>query len=243
MMEPGTGYLSGAALERYRSHDSRRYSVWVYDNDEIIRVYLDERPNTHEIWFEFNEFNRSYWKKFEEECIVTYGSDSTFYSSVLMRRFMMTYMLAATSSPGIERVEHDADGRATQEAWDRLVRIHPRIWEALFLKVEIFPETFDGEKEEADLEKQAKALFCDHKGVKSPHEWIELYCNLTAFWDKFGLNYFDVMRLPNSLYVALRKVMQLDNTYTELSFTQDRAKIHNSAPRMPARMPARAPRR
>ena len=241
MMEPGTGYLSGAALERYRSHDSRRYSVWVYDNDDIIRVYQEERPNTREIWFEFNEFNRSYWKKFEEQCIMTCGNGSMFYNFMSVKRFMMTYMLVATSFPGIGRIEHDADGRVTQEVWDRLNRIHPRIWEALFLKVDIFPETCD-EKEEAEIEKQAKALFCDHNGVKTPHEWIELYCNLTAFWDKFGLNYFDVMNLPNSLYIALRKIMALDNTYTELSFSKDRAKI-SSAPRAPARRPGGAPRR
>ena len=243
MMEPGTGYLSGAALEKYRCQDSRRYSVWVYDNDEMISVYPDEMPNTHEIWFEFNEFNRSYWKKFEEECIVKYDGDSTFYSSMQMRRFMMTYMLVATSFPGVGPIEHDPDGRVTQDVWDRLNRIHPRIWEALFMKVDIFPDTY-GDDEEAELERQCKTLFCDHQGVKSPHEWIELYCNLTAFWDKFGLNYFDVMRLPNSLYMALRKIMQMDNTYTEMSFTQDRARMHNSAPKAPAsRMPARAPRR
>lgn len=235
MMEPGTGYLSGAALERYRSHDTRRYSVWVYDNDEMISVYADERPNTHEIWFEFNEFNRSYWKKFEKECIVTYPNDSAFYSFVLIRRFMMTYMLSRTNFPGIGRVRHDSDGRAAKEDWEKLIRIHPRIWQVLFTKVEMFPETCD-EQAEVDLEKQCKQLFCDHKGVKNPHEWIELYCNLTAFWDKFGLNYFDVMNLPNNLYVALRKIMQLDNTYTELSFAQDAAKKpHISRPRAPMR--------
>ena len=234
MMEPGTGYLSGAALEKYRSHDSRRYSVWVYDNDEIITVYGDEKPNTHEIWFEFTEFNRSYWKKFEEECIVNYGNDSSFYNFVLMRRFMMTYMLSKTSFPGIEVIEHDSDGKVTQECWDRMNRVHPRIWETLFSKVDMFPETCD-DNGDMELEKQCKQLFCDHKGVKNPHEWIELYCNLTAFWDKFGLNYFDVMNLPNNLYVALRKIMHLDNTYTELSFTQDKAMAHNSVPRMPAR--------
>ena len=233
MMEPGTGYLSGAALEKYRSRDSRRYSVWVYDNDEMISVYVEEQPNTHEIWFEFTEFNRSYWKKFEEECIVNYDNGSSFYNFIMMRRFLMTYMLSRTSFPGIEVIEHDADGKVTRECWERMNRVHPRIWETLFLKVDMFPETGD-DKSEIDLDKQCKQLFCDHKGVKSPHEWIELYCNLTAFWEKFGLNYFDVMNLPNNLYVALRKVMQLDNTYTEMSFTQDRARA-NSVPRMPAR--------
>lgn len=237
-MESGTGYLSGASLGKYRSLDKQRYSVWVYDNDDIIRVYTDRQPNTHEIWFEFSVFTRSYWKKFEEECIVVYGNGFSFYNYMLMRRFMITYMLSGTSFPGIGPIEHDENGRVLGPSWERLNRIHPRIWEVLFQKVVVFPEVCD-DKEEQVLEKQCKTLFCDHKGIKSPHEWIELYCNLTAFWDKFGLNYFDVMNLPNNLYVALRKVMQLDNAYSEMSFARDSNNSAGKAPRMPARAPRR----
>ena len=214
------GYLSGAVLEKYRNSERRRYSVWVYDGGDIISVYTEMKPNTVELWFEFSEFTRAYWKKMEEECVVE-ERGGTFYNYVRMRRFFITYMLYATNLPGLYEIPHDENGMARKDVLDRLMRIHPRIWNALFEKVEMFPDGCTPE-EERDMEKQCKQLFCDHKGVKSPHEWIELYCNLTAFWDKFGLNYFDVMRLPNSLYIALRKIMQLDNNYTEMSFEQDR---------------------
>ena len=34
-----------------------------------------------------------------------------------------------------------------------------------------------------------------------------------AFWDKFGMNYFDILKLPQDVFSALKKVMSLDNTY------------------------------
>ena len=225
------GYLSGAILEKYRNVERRRYSVWVYDGSDIISVYEKQKPNTVEIWFEFSEFTRAYWKKMEEECVVEVKGNH-FYNYVKMRRFFITYMLYATNLPGLREIPHDENGMARKDVLNKLMRIHPRIWNTLFAKVEMFPGGCTPE-EEKDMEKQAKQLFCDHKGVVSPHEWIELYCNLTAFWEKFGLNYFDVMRLPNSLYVALRKIMQLDNNYTELSFEQDRQQ--SSAKRPPGR--------
>ena len=32
-----------------------------------------------------------------------------------------------------------------------------------------------------------------------------------AFWDKFGMNYFDLLKLPEDVFSALKKVMNLDS--------------------------------
>ena len=67
------------------------------------------------------------------------------------------------------------------------------------------------EDEKRELEKQCSILFGKGESVQNPHSYISLYCNLMAFWDKFGMNYFDLLKLPEDVFSALKKVMNLDS--------------------------------
>ena len=49
-------------------------------------------------------------------------------------------------------------------------------------------------------------------GVHNAHEAVSLYCNLSSFWDKFGLNYFDLQRLPQDVYAKLREVLSRESS-------------------------------
>ena len=132
-------------LEGYRHHDRRRYSVWVYEGDEIIRVFPERAPNTVEIWFEFHEFTCLYWQMMESECVEQVaGAAGMYYNFTKMKRFMLEYMVAGTNFPGIE-IRHGADGRVDDATYDALMRVHPRIYQVLFDKVikqEYLLETF-----------------------------------------------------------------------------------------------------
>ena len=79
-------------------------------------------------------------------------------------------------------------------------------------KIDVLPKPMP-KSEEKELEKQCSILFGKGEGVTNPHEYITMYCNLMAFWDKFGMNYFDILKLPQDVFSALKKVMSLDNTY------------------------------
>lgn len=222
-------------LRRFTESENTRYSVWVYDGNDIISVYQEKMPNTVEIWFEFRSFTRAYWILFESECISERRGER-FYDFNKVKKFMMTYMISGTNFPGVGKIQYGDDGKICDDVMKKLNRIHPRIWSQLFEKIDVFPGKLP-DSEEMALEKQCKTLFCDSQSVQNPHEWVVMYCTLLSFWEKFGLNYFDVMKLPNDLYNMLKKMSGLENSYREMGMAKQTAKT--SSPVMNHRFPRR----
>lgn len=96
-------------------------------------------------------------------------------------------------------------------------------------KVNVFPKQL-AESEEKELEKQCATLFGKGDGITNPHPYITMYCNLTAFWEKFGINYFDLLKMPRDLYKILKQVMSLETSNRSASINQ-MANNANSAKR------------
>ncbi len=198
------------SLQAYANPDVTRYSAWVYDGKGVLQVFEEEMPNTIEIWMEFHGFSYIYWKVMENECIDEIKG-GIYYNFYKIKKFMIRYLLVRTNFPGVA-IERDKYGRMTDGSYESVMRIHPRILRAIFEQVSVFPKSLD-QQEKSELEKQCFQLFGKGEAVQNPHPDVSLYCNLTAFWDKFGLNYFDVMRLPNELFNTLKFIMSLDNEY------------------------------
>lgn len=198
------------SLQNYVDLDVTRYSAWAYDGNSMLQVFDEEKPNTVEIWMEFHGFSYIYWKVMENECIdeIKGGCYYNFYN---LKKFMIRYLLVRTNFPGVV-IERDRYGRLTDSSYESVMRLHPRILRVIFSKVSVFPKNLD-ERKKSELEKQCFQLFGKGEAVKNPLPDVSLYCNLTAFWDKFGLNYFDVMKLPNELFNTLKHIMSLDNEY------------------------------
>lgn len=194
----------------FRSKETIKYSVWVYVDSNGVQAYLEEQPNTDEIWFKFYKFNHFYWKLFENECIEDMRG-TMFYNFNKMKHFMIRRMICSTSIDGMI-MRYDKDGFLTRESFENVMSIHPRILRALFDKVKVFPKSLK-KSEEKELEKQCSILFGKGEGVTDPHPYITMYCNLVAFQDKFGMNYFDIMRLPQDVFSALKKIMVLENNF------------------------------
>lgn len=195
------------------SVDYKRYSVWVYEDSNPIQVFDEYTPNTTEIWFEFYDISLVQWKRLEEECLQVVVENeheqSFFYNFNKIKIFCLKYLLRNTNYP-IDIVKGE-DG-LTKETMDKIFQIHPRILRELFYKVSVF----EGEKtpeEEKKLAKECALIFGAGKAVNNPHKDIILYCDLLAFWEKFGLNYFDVQRLPRSVFYSLKKMMNMDNDF------------------------------
>ena len=129
--------------------------------------------------------------------------------------FLIDYLFYDTNFPEIH-VEYGKDGRITDEVRKKIYQIHPRILSGILDKVEIFSNKMP-ENEKKDLEKQCSMLFGDGKGINNPHKWITIYCMLSSFWEKFGLNYFDILKLPHETYQMLKHIMNLESTYKSKS--------------------------
>lgn len=197
-------------LEEFRSGYTRRYSVWVYDKSDVIEVYSESKPSTVEIWFEFDEFSHLYWRMMESQCVDEMHG-TRYYNFFRMRRFMMEYMLRDTNFPGVH-VRYGSDGKVASDVMERLRRIHPRIWSAVFDKADLFPKSMT-EKEEAKLDLECAKLFGSGKGLTNPDKWLTAYVNISSYWEKFGIGYRDLLRMPQEMHVILKKIMNLESSH------------------------------
>lgn len=207
--------------------NKRRYSVWVYDKDDVIQVYQEEKPNTVEVWFEFNEFSQFYWILFERECVESFDG-GYYYNYKKSIEFMIARMLCATSLPWVG-LECGQDGSLTKESYEEVMRVHPRILTGIMTQVEIFMKPMK-KSEQKKFDKQCAKMFGQNKPVVNPNQWLITYNVLKGFWDKLGINFIDLMRMPRETYYYLRKVMNEENNYQAQALNNPRQSSHASHP-------------
>lgn len=198
---------------RCKSANTKKFSVWVYLNGDVPQVFQEQMPNTEEVWFEFYEFNEIYWRWMESECVVKYKNginEVVLYNYKKIKFFMIRHLLARTSFEWLKLRYNN--GCLCDDSFNDVMRVHPRILRSVFLKVDIFPPDLS-DNETMMLDRQCAKLFGKGEGIVNPHPWITTYCNLTAFWEKFGLNYYDILHLPHELFVQLKKIMGLESTH------------------------------
>ncbi len=222
----------GLSAGFFRPQLRKKYSVWAYDGGEVIQVYPEPRPCTHEIWFQFDDFSKFYWTLMESKCIDEVRGVA-FYNPSKTHRFMLEYMLTATNLPEIDLADRERDGRLSERQRRKIYRVHPRIYRMLFEQIQIIPDALSKEEHKV-LEKQCSNLFGNGNAVNDAHPWLSNYLNLISFWEKFGLNYFDLLRLPQETFNQLRTVMQMEITYKNKS-TGAPPPSHAKPPMMPRR--------
>lgn len=207
-------------IVNFCSQERKRYNLWVYDREDNLQVFTQEKPNTVHLWFQFYAISNLYWKIMESFCVEKIKGFS-FYNHTEMKFFVIKYLFCRTNIPNI-KLQRLRNGQLTQESFQNLMKIHPRIWRSLFEIIKIFPEQLDKETEKS-LEKQCSILFGQNKPVSQPHDWIITYCNLVAFWDKFGMNYYDILRLPQETFLFLKKIMSLESDYRNKSLSSNKS--------------------
>jgi len=98
-------------------------------------------------------------------------------------------------------------------------------------------EQYHDEKEEYykyELSKDFTRLYNSEKGVILEHKEISNYLILNAFWEKLGLNYFDIKKLPYDVYKQLSLMMSIEtevkNNSIRESVKANKAKNKNPNP-------------
>lgn len=102
-------------------------------------------------------------------------------------------------------------GIPSKECYEELIAtLNPTIARKLVWPV--MEDLFIGDKEADLISRQGMVLFTpDCTGVASPCEAILEYCDYSAFWEKFGLNVFDLRRLPQKTYLRLKRIMHIED--------------------------------
>jgi len=202
------------SISNYLSKDYQRYSVWIYDNDNIIQVFEEEKPNTFEMWFEFYNFTYVFWKIMSSLCVeqIDCGMEKiSVYNSYKLKKFYMRYMLKDTNYP--LKIVRNIDGSISDVSYNLLIMIHPRILRTLFDKINFFENETLSEEEEKRIAKECALLFGKNEGIVNPHPHVVFYLDLISFWEKFGLNYFDIQKLPYGVFSTIKKMMNLESDF------------------------------
>lgn len=155
----------------------------------------------------------------EQDCIESIKGMS-FYNHAKIKLFMIKYLFCNTNLPYIKLQRAD-NGELTEKSFEQVMKIHPRIWRTIFDMVDVFPNELS-QQEQKNLQKQCAILFGQGNSVSQPHQWIVTYCNLVAFWDKFGMNYYDILKLPHETFLFLKKVMSLQMDYRNRSMNENK---------------------
>lgn len=121
---------------------------------------------------------------------------------LIVRKLLVSWTLDIP----IEREE----GWLTDACFKRVVSLPAPLLSALVSK---YDKTNNITKEEDEkIDRQSAILFSKNShGVTGACEAVSLFCNLTNFWEKFGLNYFDLERMPFKKYLMLRIMVGKDS--------------------------------
>lgn len=157
----------------------------------------------------FRRMNSGYWKHIEKNIIEHHfhqvtKQDICIYNFSKMRGLVLKFFLKSWSLP--IPISHDEHGILQDVCYERVMDVHPNILRYFVGHVEKLFFLTDEDRE--SITKQSLRLFGGSgTGVHNPHEAISMFCDLSQFWEKFGLNYFDLQLLPQDVYIRMKTVI------------------------------------
>ena len=169
--------------------------------------------NSEKIVFRFFELNETMSKLIKKIGLKKYEfmrSSYYCYNYLPRKEFILKNLLSFCCLDVNINLERDNFGSLTKECMDNILKIHPSILDYFLIIYEDFYEITDEDNNK--LINQCHMLFAEgSKGVWDADESINIYCSLTGFWEKMGLNYYDIQKLPEDLFNKLSLIMRKDN--------------------------------
>lgn len=101
------------------------------------------------------------------------------------------------------KLQFDHKGFLLQKSLQQLLNIDCRIINYIIKKINKFYYNKDQQKYRAQVLTQFQKLYASEKGIVLKHKQISQYLQYCNFWEKLGLNYYDVKTLPYDVYKTL----------------------------------------
>lgn len=186
--------------------------VWVKFEDCLPIVFEEFVEGSEEVWFQFRRMTHRDFLRLENECItevigVNERDKIYVYDALKLKTYILRHMVVGWCFD--KPLSFDQHGLLTDESYLDLLKVHPRILRAI---VGLYDYRLDLSDEEAgQLERDCYVIFGKGSSVSNTNPYLSLYLELSSFWDKFGLNYYDLLNLPHEMYEGLRKVMSEEN--------------------------------
>lgn len=195
---------------QYRSTEYKEFNYWLFRKGNFLELSLNELPNTDRVSFTFWCINISTWDMIEDDCLesvkISEHETMTTYNYQKMKMFYLRYLFRSWNLD--EKMTFDEEGKLDDISFQKLISLHPVILR------ELTSSLFDyvvSDEDNAVICKQAHLLFAKGQSVSNPHRMISLFCTLAGMWSKFGLNYFDLKRLPLYERNALKNILTQEN--------------------------------
>ena len=197
-------------FNQFRSKNQIEFVAYV-DKNNFNNIEDKEFENGEKIVFRFFELNETTSKLLRKDGIKKYyflGESYYYYDYLPYKQFILKNLLSWWNLD--VELERNEFGVLSDECLESVCKIHPSILNHF---IGLYEE--DNEIPNSDTQKiidQCHNLFRrGSKGIRDADESISTYCNLTGFWEKLGLNYFDIQRLPEDLFNKLSLIMRKDN--------------------------------
>ena len=198
-------------LNKY-SQNWQRCVCWVYLRNGTPEIYNEYKPNTYQIWIQFYKMNHYFWNMIERQCLEkTTGYNErdviVSYNQCKLKKFFLKYLIKDWSLPF--EIKRNIDGSLLPQLLQKIYNLHPFILKTLIQQYDYF--VCFSQEEQKQINKQCYLLFDKDGSVTNPHWSVSLYLELSFFWQKFGLNYYDIQNLPIQVFESLKKITRLEN--------------------------------
>lgn len=199
-------------IEFLRDHRSSRFEVlvlWAWISRGSLRISRKETPGADRLEFTFWKMNSMTYDIMDSMSSIDWKSEEgekvRYRDQHAMKMFCLRYMFRSWSLE--PEMGFQEDGGLDDSSMEKLLGLHPVILRELVS--EMLKEDLQ-EEDEMEIVRQSHLLFRKGGSVSNPHRMISLYCRLSDMWDKFGLNYFDLQKMPLAERNALLKIISVE---------------------------------
>ena len=190
----------------------------------IEGICVPDNNGTSSVWAKFRRMTCGDYWKIEQQAAVSEEDDikeKGRYIDDEITKKMIIRMLLLDWSLDIPLEFNNDNGYLTKESFDRAMHIPAPLMNAFLEQYEKTTEV--SEDEYIKAERQSAVLFSQNSsGVSNACETVSLFCTLGNFWEKFGLNRFDLNKLPYREFMMLRVMVQKEGEAMKRSQSHSR---------------------
>lgn len=176
------------------------FQFYVQKNkDDSISIYDNFVKNSDKLQVRCRKLSTQNWD------IVSQQQDSK-----IKQKLMLMFSIVETN---FLKINFDQNGFVTIQSLNQLMTLNVGIVKKIIHKIYQFYNDDKDSKYRSSLTSQFKRLYSSDKGIVLKHKQIGQYLSYCGFWEKLGLNYFQVRQLPHDVY---RQFVMLMNIQTQV---------------------------
>lgn len=170
-----------------------RFFLKLQDNQ--LFIYNEKQKNSDEICIKCRKLSCDNWQHIKEK------------DDAIDRTY--TLLLLSLQDSNICELQKN-NHIVSLQSFKKFMTLNPNIIRYIVDKINENYQQTKQQNYRYGLLKDFHRLYDSDKGVILQHKQISDYLMLTSFWEKLGLNYFDIKQLPFQLYKQLQLIMSVE---------------------------------